>query len=277
MYIADDALRASFDRLLSSDPKAKKGLERTSALMYFLAFDALVSRVLASKTDVVDMNPSSANGQYNRNQFVAQYLNLVVISQSPAAHIHKLGSVTTEGARPDKRISANFLTTPLKRASQAAEPNEYPKRPSPLLVLGVAEGGSRWGVMRHTDWKANLASFLADSNSKTPFTDLAVVLSRRHKMPAKTHLDHTDLTNALKALFSDDLSDVWQKHLRIESKRAACPEISLQPSESRVLYPQAQSATTLNSRVGKISDRNRISYLERLLTQNGIPFDERLR
>lgn len=274
MYIADNALKASFDRLLSNDPKGKTGLERTSALMYFLAFDALVSRVLASRTKVVDMNPGSAKGQYNRNQFVAQFLNLVVISQAPAAHINELGRVTTEGARPGKRISANFLTTPLKRASQAAQPLDYPRRPSPLLVLGVAEGGSRWGVTRHAEWKANLASFLADNNSKTPFIDLAVVLSRRHKMTAKRYLDHTDLAKALKALFSDELAAVWEKHLRVESKRAACPEISLQPSESRVLYPPTQSAATQSVRVGKVSERTRIWYLESLLTQKGIPFDK---
>jgi hypothetical protein len=274
MYIADKSLKESFQRLRYSKPAGKAGIERTSALMYFLAFDALVSQVIASGSEVVDMNPHSVEGKHNRDQFVAQFLNLVVISKTPASHFKEFGEVTTEGPRPEERISNNFLTTPLKRASQSAEPKDYPSRPSPLLILGVAAKGSQWGVTRHAEWTKNLVTFLADTNSFTPFTDLAVVLSRRLDLPAGKNVNHADLAESLKALFSDELVAVWTKHLVVESRRSACPQISVQPSESRVLCLPMHRATTQSVRVGKVTDGARIRYLEKLLTQNGIPFDK---
>jgi hypothetical protein len=273
MYIADHVLKTSFERLSSTTTNGKTGLERTSALMYFLAFDQLASKALKAKAKVIDLNPDTPRGQYNRSQFAAEYMNLVVVSQSPHAHIYELGKIATDGPVPEKRISANFFTTPLKRATQSASPQAYPKRPAaPLLLLGVEQGNSRWGVTRHVDWRTNLPAFLAGNNSKTPFTDLAIVLCRSHEFSTKKHVTRVELSRAIQSMFSDELTDAWTKHLLVESRRSACPEIMLQATRSAVLQVTSPITQQSEHSTSAVFERSRIVYLERLLAENGIPF-----
>ena len=273
MFVSDETLRISFGRLTSSNSTGKVGTERTSALMYFLAFDLLVTRVLPGQPACVDLDPDTNKGRYNREMFVAQFMRLVTISQEPLLQIQSFGVVTQGSTPPEKRASANFLTTPLKRASQAAEAQAYPKRPAPLLELGQTEANVRWGVRRHPKWRTNFGRFITETRSNTPFIDLAVVVLRDANVADLEGNGADVLKLALQERFSDAVSSLWGRNIANEKMKPHSPPIVYQPAASRALRDagHVKPAGEPPSR-HRVSEGAHVQYLEDLLTSNGIPF-----
>jgi hypothetical protein len=277
MYLSDATVPTALGRLRRIDPRGKTGTERTSALMYFLAYDKLVRKgnYSTSKKVVIDFDPSTVKGRLNRQMFTANYCALVTVSDMPSRQIATLGDVSNDPKSPEKRVSGNFLTVPLKKGTTASGPVHYPSRPAPLLTLGSAGTGRPWGVMRHPDWKANLAQFLSDTGSKTPFTDLAIVVLRDSDLGEDSSSSSLARIKAAIALrFTTEISADWGKRISSESlKTSSFPKIDFQPTRSKSLETFGSSSRTDGKSPTPAKLQKRIRYLEKVLRMHRVPFD----
>src|SRR3989344_4072268 len=144
-YLNEQLIQDSFLRLRQNETGGKTGLERTSALMCFLAFDALLQRTGVNTP--VDFDPEVSIGNNNRSVLTREFTRLVQLKNGTEPyHVLNLGEVAIGGNPPEKRFSSNFLTVSLKKATTSERVYEYPSRPSnPLLILGPKATGLIWG------------------------------------------------------------------------------------------------------------------------------------
>jgi len=269
MYFSAEQVSTSFKRLASRKNGGKTPMERTSALMYFLAFDA-VSK--AKGVSPLEFDPDKTEGRINRKAIELEFTKLVLLNKSPGqiVQVSELGKIDHEGKDPEKRISSNFLTVPLKRASEYTTPYSYPKRPAtPLMKLGNAATGLKWGIDYFDDWSSNLLILLLDIKQSTPFTDLAVFIFRDSYFE-----EYTEYVSALSSLvdnrFSKNLSCFWIS--KLEQERLFARHMHLPSSSNHDPFgkEQIRSGTTQNSNHDQLVKH--IVYLENLLSTNEIDF-----
>lgn len=80
MFLSDETIENSFERLQQRAKGGKKGLECTSALMYFLAFDQIVKS--KNVTPPLDFDPESGDGKLYRQFLTFYYSKFVRVSKS---------------------------------------------------------------------------------------------------------------------------------------------------------------------------------------------------
>lgn len=220
MYFSSDQVHTSFKRLASRKHTGKTHLERTSCLMYFFAFEAVCKKVNCS---LLDLNPDKTEGKNNRKAIELEFTKLVLLQRSPRQIIQvtELGKIDSTGKNPEKRISSNFLTVPLKKATEQSEPYFYPKRPpTPMIKLGKAATGLKWGIEQHQDWSDSLPKLLSEIKDPTPFTDLAIFVMRDTRIndEAKDYVDA--LSTALNERFNLQLAQFWNQRIKSEKVMA---------------------------------------------------------
>lgn len=273
-YLSEDLIRKSFLRLKQKKSGGKKGVERTSALMCFLAFDALMKRTGISPP--LNLDPEDSHGKNNRDVLTREFVRLVLVKtiETSACHVIDLGKIELGGNPPDKRFSSNFLTVSLKKATKTGECYDYPSRPrNPLMVLGPAATGLTWGMDRHPDWKENLPVFLQERKTKTPFHDLACFVLRQRIIDEEAEDLSQALVSGLSELFTQELAEFWARKLALEKVYL---EKTDSPFQESLPHPfddhswlgdteQADRVLALNSR---------INYLEGLLRLHHIAFDD---
>lgn len=210
MYISGIAEKAAFERLKAPRQEGKSFQEKTSSLMYFLAVDALLK---ASNSDIIDVPPDSMA----RTNLSVQFSRLVLLHKknNVLQQVVELGLVNQGGKDPEKRISSNFYTVPLKRAVSEPDESPYPKRPAPLLLIGNVYPGISWGIKLHPLWKENISSFL-EMVGTTPFTDLAVFVCRNDDFPNDIKDWMEALICLLKKRFTQDLTTFWIERIQKE-------------------------------------------------------------
>lgn len=271
-YLKEKITREAFLRLRQSEPGGKTGLERTSALMYFLAFDALLKRT--SITPPVDLDPDVSNGKNNRDVLTREFARLVQIKNGQEQkHVPNLGEVETGGS-PEKRFSANFLTVPLKAATISAAMYDYPSRPkNPLLILGPKATGLKWGIDRHPDWKSNLPVFLQGRKTKTPFHDLACFVLRQRGFESNAVALQEGLLDGLAEIFTPELCAFWKNQLSLEKVYA---EEAQEPFQDAMSDPFGDFSWMGDTQPvdEAITLASRVNYLEGLLRMYNIPFEE---
>lgn len=213
-YISSDFFYYSFKRLSSRNQTGKTHLERTSALMYFLAFDATL-KFLDLK--VLDINPDTLIGKENRKHYALEFEKLVLLEAQPELkQVLELGKITTGETHPEKRISSNFFTVPVKKASAAKHAFFYPGRPAALLKMGFAATGVQWGIDFHDEWQKNFLKFFTKILSNTPFHDLAVFVLRGQSIDSNSTDLITALTGCIQKKFTTKLSDFWLAQMNKE-------------------------------------------------------------
>jgi hypothetical protein len=270
MYFSKDLVRKSFCNLACLDSKGKLGIERTSALMYFLAFSAM-----KKNNQAMSFDPSYSQGLDNRKTISRQYSKLVTVKNNGSESvdfIQDLGKIEINSPfTPDKKISSNFLTVPLKKASDSDKPQDYPKRPKPLLRLGKVGNVGRWGIEMHPSWQENFHLFLEDRKSKTKYFDLAIVVLRDEEFEGTQSLKEA-LSELLRKKFSSELSTFWNSKLNWEIK-------TFKEGTSKwydKTYPDTfEKFDWLEKKAADHSVKslsNRILYLENLLRSNNINF-----
>lgn len=253
-------------------------MERTSALMYFLAFDAAVKNLDCRP---LDLNPRSMEGKNNRQVVELEYVKLVQLKPSDEGkvrHVVTLGKIDKGGSPPEKRISSNFFTVPVKKASESAKVYTYPNRPAPLLKMGAAATNIKWGVDYHNDWKTSLPKLLMELKSSTPFTDLAVLVTRNDPFSDGSMKMHVALSSAIHKRFGEDLADFWAKRMDTEKVFFKHGE---DPFRSSYSDPLAADYLSMESRASdkealKTLDKDvlvdRVVYLEGLLDDQDIEY-----
>jgi hypothetical protein len=216
-YLNPNVVTKSFDRLGSEENRGKTHLERTSAVLYFLAFDAVCKLLDVS---ILDLDPDKLDGKNTRKRFELEFTKLVLLGNDAGTHIQFLefGKFDTTSSNPEKRVSANFLTVPLKKATTQTDSYYYPRRPkAPLLKLGPIATKKSWGVARHDDFEQNLFIILSTAKSSTPAYDLSILVLRNDGFPDHIDDDYLALYDQLDKRFTQDLASLLKK--RIERER----------------------------------------------------------
>lgn len=216
VFLAPQFIEHAFHELRSIDGEGKRHLERTSGLMYFLALCAAIHN---QGLHTLDLDPDTTQGKNLRQILELEFTRLVLLNNigDGFRQVMALGAVHEGGTSPEKRISSNFLTVPVKKASVSMQPWGYPRRPAPLISLGATLTGKHWGAALHADWKANLPKFLTDSKSRAPFTHLAVFVARScGDFRGTRELLREDLTDCLQKRFPGPLADFWGEKMRVE-------------------------------------------------------------
>jgi hypothetical protein len=273
MYFSSEQVAISFKRLSSRKPEGKTHMERTSALMYFLAFDA-VSK--SQGQPVVNFDPDKMDGKNNRKFIELEFTKLVLLSNelNKITQVSELGKIDRASKHPEKRISSNFLTVPLKKGSDHSTPYYYPKRPAtPLMKLGQAATGQKWGIEHSDEWKLNLPIFLSDVKYSSPFTDLAIFIFRDTSF-GDDSIDYSDmLTAAMGMRFTNELSEFW--HERIEKERLFAKHVKLPSSKEHEPFGKNNFAEDEQADDSVSNNRlaDHITYLENLLVTNNIEFN----
>lgn len=217
-YLSQEFVCKSFERLSSRNKTGKTHMERTSALMYFLSIDAAFNHFNVS---ILDLNPDSLDGKNSRKQVELEFTRLVLVGNSDRGvrQVTELGKIEDAGTHPEKRISSNFLTVPLKKASNQTTPYYYPNRPKhPLFKMGLAATGKQWGISLHDNWMLNFLAILTTIKGSTPLLDLAVFVCRDCVIDDVTTDIFTALEEQLNKRFTKKLAEFWI--LRMEKERA---------------------------------------------------------
>lgn len=272
-YLNEQLIRDSFLRLRQNETGGKTGLERTSALMCFLAFDALLKRTGISPP--LDFDPEVSVGNNNRSGLTREFTRLVQLKNgTEPCHINNLGEVIVGGNPPEKRFSSNFLTVSLKKATTSENVYEYPSRPSnPLLVMGPKATTFTWGIGRHSDWKDNLPVFLHGRKTRTPFHDLACFILRQRGFLSEATTLQEGLMDGLAEVFTPELCEFWRKQLSLEKVYA---EEVQEPFQDTMPNPFSDCSWLGGQRPADDTATlaSRISYLEGLLRVHKIPFED---
>lgn len=273
MYFNKAQVSVSFKRLISRKQVGKTHLERTSCLMHFLAFDAVCRK---ENCELLNLSPENMEGENNRKNITLEFAKLVLLDSSRRSikQVLQLGEIGSSNKSPEKRISSNFLTVPLKKASEQSKPFFYPKRPNaPLLKMGASATGVKWGVAYHEDWSSNLPDFLSEVKASTPFTDLAVFVMRDTSLGDRVEGYIEALDAAINHRFSSRLAQFWMH--RLEQEKVLARHLSEpfsdvhQPFEKFALYSQDNRTDESDETDGL---KSHISYLEGILEANQIEF-----
>ena len=241
--------------------------------MYFLAFDEIVKS--KKVTPPINFDPESSDGELYRKFLTIYYSKFVRVSKSEEfgeLQITNLGEVDKNGTPPEKRISSNFLTVPLKKAAQAKNPMGYPKRPAPLLSMGRVADGMNWGIDYHPGWKIIFTKFLEGRKTKTPFMDLAIFVLRDSDLKVGQGGVLEAVYSGLKELFSEPLADFWISHIKFEKKLANFPSLETQEKCSKILEKVGWQMTNKKKTEAELLLMKRIDYLEGILKKKGISF-----
>ena len=258
-YLNPKLVETSFWRLAPKNNAGKGPMERTSALMFFLAFDTMVK---SCGRRPLDFNPETLEGRNNRATMKLEFTKLISLkpaSDGKVRHVVVLGKEKVGGLPPEKRISSNFLTVPVKKASESVRAFFYPNRSSspPLLKMGSVATSVKWGVDYHDDWRSYILMFLAGTKSKTPFTDLAIFVFRGVQLSKGHGNVQTTLADALKNRFSADLAKLWAQCMAAE-------KVFFELSGALFSDTYQESLTESEfSAVGGVSDRDALRSLNK--------------
>lgn len=215
-FLSADLMCKSFGRLSARDSGGKKHLERTSALLYFLAFDAACKHF---KVKSLDFTPETFQGRNHRKQFELEFTRLVVLDNAPdnIKQVIELGKVDQSGKNPENRVSSNFFSVPVKKGANGDEGYVYPGRPkAPVLSMGKVFTKIPWGVARHNQWKSNLPELLSEAKSSTPNVDLALFAIR--DVPIRSELGDifSIIIESLKSKFTTELCEYFSGKFKEE-------------------------------------------------------------
>jgi len=189
-----------------------------------------------------------------------------------------LGEIDENGNTPEKRISSNFFTVPLKKASQISAEFVYPHRPSPVFKMGELSTGLSWGVDYFDEWDKNLPKLLSDTKSRTPFIDLSLFVFRCSEIPSNSKDLWPVLFELIRKRFSNRLSSFWCKRISSEKVFWQKPKDLFQQTFLPALLSFKEQEISISKRRDLLlnlrQDRliDRILYLEDLLNTYNIVY-----
>lgn len=273
-YLSPSLVLQSFERLREIVPEPKAGQEITSAIFYLLSFERV--RKARGCEDALCLDPTTQEGTQVRALMRDEFSRLSVLCEHPTpgmfVNAPDLGSHACERKSPDKRIGSNFFTVPLKKASQSATPIHYPNRKhGPLLVLGSLRADSKWCIRRHPKWLQTLRKMLADRNTRTPFTDLAIYMFRTSKCSYSENVSDS-LCELVRSHFCNDFAEELCAQLVAERQRLSVKDDPFSEAFSNCFKDLARVSVSYSNDGDVKSLKARISYLEQLLIAHKIPY-----
>jgi hypothetical protein len=208
-FLSPDLISKCFGRLSAREAGGKKHLERTSALLYFLAFDATCKHF---EIKSLDFTPETLQGRNHRKQFELEFAKLAVLERSTdiLKQVTELGRIDLNGTSPEQRISSNFFSVPVKKASTRNEAYLYPNRPkAPVLSMGKATTEIPWGVGRYNHWQLNFPKLLSEIKYPTPNIDLALFAIRDVRIRQESEDIFSVMLESLRSKFTIELCEYF--------------------------------------------------------------------
>lgn len=262
-YLNPSLVQESFLRLASKTDGGKSHLERTSAILYFLAFDAVCH---SNQKCELDFDPDRFEGKDNRRKLELEFSKLVLLDTEYGQKIQyfEFGKIDATNVAPEKRLSANFLTVPLKKATTESQPSYYPKRPNaPLLKLGAVATKKKWGISRHEDFEKNLFVVMNSARSSTPAYDLAIVILRNSEFLASQQNIFNGLHDQLAKKFTPEVCALFKK--RIDKEKILVKTSSEYFVDHHINFIKAQNKkVTIDNRCESMSREELIAKIEEL-------------
>lgn len=215
MYFSATAFNNFFGLLQINNDTGKKGREQTTGLTTFLALDMYQK---LSGNDVLNLNPANSETRQSITNFFA-YLLRITSSEELEYQVNNLGfiEIGLTSTKLAKKFSSNFLTTPLKRAADAAVLRNYPSRPAPLLNLGIQiDPTNKWGVSKIDTWEENIFAFLRERKCGEDTFPLIVFLLRNTDIDS-SQLPEITIDTALTSLFTNELTRFLVDHANFPS------------------------------------------------------------
>ena len=215
-FLSPDLILESFNRLSARESDGKKHLERTSALLYFLAFDATCKHF---DVEFLDFAPETSQGKNHRRQFELEFSRLVVLKNTPDSlkQVIELGKINSNGTIPEQRVSSNFFSVPVKKASNGSNPYFYPNRQkAPVFSMGKSATGVHWGVARFEQWQSNFPKLLLGAKSSTPSIDLSLFVIRDHPVRQEAEDIFSVILELLRKKFTVELCEYFSARFEEE-------------------------------------------------------------
>lgn len=242
--------------------------------MYFLAVDAACRELEVSS---LDLNPDSLNGKNNRKQVELEFTKLVLVKSSAdgVLQVIELGKIEFGGTSPEKRISSNFFTVPLKKASGQKDHYFYPRRPNaPLLKMGPSSTGVQWGIKLHESWQSSFPLLLTEIKDATPHLDLAIFILRDQPIENNSPDTITALKSGLQKAFSNNVAEYFLQKIKQELlfARHVDTPFSDQYHQFADTYRNETTASSSYEKMKRLELVERILQLEGLLKDHGIDF-----
>ena len=172
---------------------------------------------------------------------------------------------------PKDRISSNFFTVPVKKATESTTAYYYPHRPKkPLLKIGKAATGIEWGIDYHTDWRDNLPQFITEVKSNTPFTDLAIFIFRHERLPE----GHDNVRDALCSVMQERFGEGLVEFL---SRRMDAEKIFFKHGDDpfSAVYQDSLTESPFSA-VGGVSNRDELQTLDKTVLVDRVVYLESL-
>lgn len=268
-FLSIDLMCKCFDRLSARENGGKKHLERTSALLYFLAFDATCKHF---KIEFLDFTPETLRGKNHRKQFELEFARLVVLDNAlgDIKQVIELGKVDQSGKNPENRVSSNFLSVPVKKGTSRDGGYVYPNRPkAPVLSMGKVFTKIPWGVARHNQWKSNLPKLLSETKGSTPNIDLALFAIRDVPIRSESRDIFLIMVELLKSKFTAELCEYFSEKFKKEKIFATHISVAFSDSYKTFVNDYMKKTPEIDSYMSmKREDLiRRIIFLENLLQE----------
>lgn len=195
--------------------------------------------------ELLDFDYQTFDGNNNRRKLAVNFSKLSLLQRTSNLELRQicaLGEITSDGKDPEKRISSNFFTTILKKATLEIKESSYPHRPAPILSIGKIGNYLSWGIKRYIDWEKNIPKFLNERCGNTPFTDLSIIICRSDQFEKDEKLSWK---NALSLTLKKKLTSSFADFLihRIESESI----ISKHINENSFFSKSYKDFSTLNN------------------------------
>lgn len=195
-YLSKEILQEAIGELaFTNESIGKKGQEHTTPIFVFLSLDRCLKQ---NESEEIDLSP----GSNEREAFRTAYSRISDFDAESENYfqIKDLCRVETDTTSAKDRIGNNFLTTQVKRASEAGEPKEYPNRPKlPVVSIGPSiKTGTNWGMKRSSSWQSNLLKLLEGRRCGENTASLIII-----SMHSEEFTDSSNIREAIRAKLSE--------------------------------------------------------------------------
>lgn len=212
----------SLQALAKKRPITGNNKEETSALFYFFAGAATARECRLSFGVGIDL--STKTSKSHLDTFLRFFRIFSQVGGEVGGEyklITKLGCISSSAKSADSAARSNFLSTIVERASKGAKDgSEYPSRPrgGQVMIAGSSIVGSRKTIRLHPRWQSGLAILMAGRESKTPWTDLCIVLFRAYPVNGTSTGLTSFLVEKVTNLLDPEISGFLVKALKAEGK-----------------------------------------------------------
>lgn len=275
-FLSANLISTCFSRLSARESGGKKHLERTSALLYFLAFDAACKHF---EVKTLDFTPETFQGRNHRKQFELEFARLAVLERTPdnLKQVTEFGKIDLNGTSPEQRISSNFFSVPVKKASSRADPYLYPSRPkAPVLSMGKSSATIPWGVTFNDQWQSNLPKLLSEVRQSTPNIDLALFAVRDIPIREESEEIFPMIIESLRSKFTIELCEYFSSKFEKEKIFANhLKYVFTDHYESFASLYEEEFTTEFNYKQLKKDELiERILFLEDIIKNNNISIED---